>query len=66
VDRRDFHKQSHGQSIDVGAIDPKDLADEPVVEMGGLKVAIRLPEDLQSADRLKIDFVDGSFILVGP
>ncbi len=53
-------------SIDVGAIDPKDLADEPVVQMGGLKVAIRLPENLQSADRLKIDFVDGSFILVDP
>src|SRR5664279_5854119 len=53
-----------GPSIDVGAIEPEKLTDEPVVPMGGLKVALQLPEDLQSADRLKIDFVDGSFVLV--
>ena len=50
-----------GPDVDVGAIDPKDLADELIVPMGGLKVAIRLPEELQSADRLTFDFVDGSF-----
>jgi hypothetical protein len=55
-----------GPSIDVGAIEPEKLTDEPVVPMGGLKVALQLPEELQSADRLKIDFVDGSFILVDP
>jgi hypothetical protein len=54
----------YGPSIDVGAIDPNDLADELIVPMGDLKVAIRLPEDLQSADRLKFDFSDGSFVLV--
>jgi hypothetical protein len=52
-----------GPSIDVGAIDPKDLADELIVPMGGLKVAIRLPDELQSADRLKFDFVNGSFVV---
>jgi len=35
------------------------LADELIVPMGDLKVAIRLPEDLQSADRLKFDFSTG-------
>ena len=39
-----------GPDVDVGAIDPNDLADEFVVPLGGLKVAIRLPEELQSAD----------------
>jgi len=52
-----------GPDVDVGAIDPKDLADELIVPMGGLKVAIRLPEELQSADRLKIDFLDGCFVV---
>jgi hypothetical protein len=52
-----------GPGIGVGAIDAKDLADELIVPMGELKVAIRLPEDLQSADRLKIDFADGSFVV---
>jgi hypothetical protein len=52
-----------GPGVDVGAIDPKDLADELIVPMGGLKVAIRLPEELQSADRLTVDFVDGSFVV---
>jgi hypothetical protein len=40
------------------------LTDELIVPMGDLKVAIQLPEDLQSADRLKLDFLDGSFVLV--
>ena len=53
-----------GPSIDVGAIEPEKLTDELMVPMGDLKVAIQLPEDLQSADRLKLDFVDGSFVLV--
>jgi hypothetical protein len=53
-----------GPSIDVGAIDPKRLTDELVVPMGGLKVAIRLPEELRSADRLTFDYVDGSFVVV--
>ena len=52
-----------GPGVDVGAIDPKDLADELIVPMGGLKVAIRLPEELQSADRLKFDFLDNSFVV---
>ena len=52
-----------GPDVDVGAIDPKDLADELIVPMGGLKVAIRLPDELQAADRLKIDFSDGSFVV---
>jgi hypothetical protein len=54
-----------GPSIDVGAIEPEKLTDEPVVPMGGLKVALQLPEELQSAERLKFDFVDGSFVVVG-
>jgi hypothetical protein len=46
-----------------GAIDPKELTDELVVPMGGLNVAIRLPEELQSADRLTFDYSDGSFVV---
>jgi hypothetical protein len=53
-----------GPSIDVGAIEPEKLTDELIVPMDDLKVAIQLPEDLQSADRLKLDFLDGSFVLV--
>jgi hypothetical protein len=52
-----------GPSIDVGAIDPKKLTDELIVPMGGLEVAIELPEELQSADRLKFDFLNGSFVV---
>src|SRR5438128_1309849 len=52
-----------GSDVDVGAIDPNDLADELIVPMGGLKVAIRLPDELQSADRLTFDFSDGSFVV---
>ncbi|HUZ92223.1 MAG TPA: hypothetical protein VMU78_10025 [Methylocella sp.] len=55
-----------GPSIDVGAIEPEKLTDELVVLMGELKVAIRLPEDFQSANWLKFDFSDGSFVLVDP
>jgi hypothetical protein len=29
----------------------------------GLKVALQLPDELQSADRLTFDFVDGSFVV---
>ncbi|MGH6851338.1 MAG: hypothetical protein ACREDD_12985, partial [Methylocella sp.] len=57
-------KTKLGPSIDIGAIDPEDLTDELVVPMGGLEVAIRLPEELQSADRLTFDFSDGSFVVV--
>jgi hypothetical protein len=53
----------YGPGIGVGAIDPKDLTDELVVPMGGLEVAIRLPEELKSADRLTFDYVDGSFVV---
>jgi len=53
----------YGPGIGVGAIDPKKLTDELAVPMGGLKVAIRLPEELQSADRLTFDFSDGSFVV---
>jgi hypothetical protein len=52
-----------GPSIDVGAIDTDKLTSELVVPMGGLKVAIQLPDELQSADRLKFDFLDGSFVV---
>jgi hypothetical protein len=51
-----------GPGVDVGAIEPEKLTDELIVPLGGLKVAIRLPEDLQSADQLKLDFVNGSFV----
>ncbi|MDQ6867827.1 MAG: hypothetical protein M3178_05310 [Pseudomonadota bacterium] len=37
--------------------------DELIVPMGELKVAIRLPEELQSADRLTFDFSDNSFVV---
>jgi hypothetical protein len=40
------------------------MTDELVVPMGELQVAIRLPEELQSANRLAFDFVDGSFVVV--
>jgi hypothetical protein len=56
----------YGPSIDVGAIELEKLTDELIAPMGGLKVALRLPEELQSANRLKIDFVNGSFVLVDP
>jgi len=52
-----------GPSIDVGAIEPNKLTDELIVPMGGLKVAIQLPDELQSADRLKFDFLNGSFVV---
>ncbi len=55
-----------GPGVDVGAIEPEKLTDELIVPMGGLKVALQLPEELQSADRLKFDYVDGSFVLVDP
>ena len=46
-----------GPGVDVGAIDPKDLADELIIPMGGLNVAIRLP------NRVTFDFSDGSFVV---
>ena len=52
-----------GPGVDVGAIELEKLTDELVVPIGGLKVAIRLPEELQSADRLTFDFSDGSFVV---
>jgi hypothetical protein len=55
--------RTFGPSVDVGAIEAKDLADELIVPMGELKVAIRLPDELQSADRLKFDFLNGSFVV---
>jgi len=55
-----------GPSIDVGAIEAEKLTDELIVPKGELKVAIRLPEDLQSAERLKLDFSNESFVLVDP
>ena len=55
--------RTFGPGFDVGAIDPKKLTDELIVPMGALNVAIELPEELQSADRLKIDFLDGSFVV---
>jgi hypothetical protein len=52
-----------GPSIEVGAIDTNKLTNELVVPMGGLKVALQLPDELQSADRLNIDFSDGYFVV---
>jgi hypothetical protein len=52
-----------GPRIDVGAIYPKDLADELIVPMGGLKVALQLPDELQSADWLAFDYLDGAFVV---
>jgi hypothetical protein len=52
-----------GPNIDVGAIDTKKMTNELVVPMGGLKVAIQLTEELQSADPLTFDFSDGSFVV---
>ena len=53
-----------GPSIDVGAIEPNKLTDELIVPMGELNVAIRLPDELQSADRLTFDYLDDSFVVV--
>jgi hypothetical protein len=63
TDKATGKKTKLGPSIDIGAIDPKRLTDELIVPMGELKVAIRLPEELQSADRLTFDFLDGSFVV---
>src|ERR1700738_1068608 len=49
--------KTFGPGVDVGAIEQNKLTDELIIPMGGLKVAIRLPEELQSAERLKIDFL---------
>jgi hypothetical protein len=35
----------YGPGIGIGAIEPEKLADELIVPMGGLKVAIRLPKN---------------------
>jgi len=55
-----------GPSIGVGAIEPEKLTDELIVPMGELKVAIRLPEELQSSGWSALDFEDNSFVLVDP
>jgi len=44
--------KTFGPGIGVGAIEAEKFTDELIVQMGELKVAIRLPEDLQSAERL--------------
>ncbi|MGB6327257.1 MAG: hypothetical protein WBG11_16210 [Methylocella sp.] len=55
--------RTFGPGVDVGAIEQNKLTDEFIVPMGGLEVAIRLPEELQSADRLTFDYSDGSFVV---
>ena len=55
--------RTFGPGVGFGAIEPEKLADELIVPMGGLQVAIRLPEELQSADRLTFDYSDGSFVV---
>jgi GH43 family beta-xylosidase len=57
--------RTFGPGVNVGAIEAEKLTDELIVPMGGLKVAIRLPEELQSADRLTFDYGDGSFVVAG-
>jgi hypothetical protein len=54
-----------GPGVDVGAIEAEKLTDELIVPVGGLEVAIRLPDELQSADRLKFDYLDDSFVVAG-
>jgi hypothetical protein len=53
-----------GPGVDVGAIEAEKLTDELIVPMGELNVAIRLPDELQSADRLTFDYLDDSFVVV--
>lgn len=55
--------RTFGPDVDVGAIEPEKLTDELIVPTGGLQVAIRLPDELQSAHRLTFDFTDGSFVV---
>jgi GH43 family beta-xylosidase len=57
--------RTFGPGVDVGAIEPEKSTDELIVPIGGLKVAIRLPDEHQSVDRLKFDFLDGSFVVAG-
>jgi hypothetical protein len=57
--------RTFGPGVGFGAIEPEKLADELIVPMGGLQVAIRLPEELQSAERLTFDFLDDSFVVAG-
>ncbi len=40
--------RTFGPGVDVGAIDQNNLTEELIVPMGGLKVAIRFPQELQS------------------
>ncbi len=65
TDKATGEVRTFGPGVGVGAIEQNKLTDELIVPMGGLKVAIRLPEELQSADRLTFDFSDGSFVVVG-
>ena len=44
--------RTFGPGVDVGAIEAEKLTDELIVAVGGLEVAIRLPDELQSADQL--------------
>ncbi|MGP0059142.1 MAG: hypothetical protein ACLPID_07640 [Beijerinckiaceae bacterium] len=62
---RDTGETIHlGPHFGVGATGPKSLTDEPIAHLSdGLAVALRLPEDLKSVDRLSFDFVDGYFVL---
>ena len=55
--------KTFGPGIGFGAIEREKLTDELIVPIGELKVAIRLPQELQSADRLTFDFLDGSFVV---
>jgi len=56
--------RTFGPGVDVGAIEREKLTHELIAPMGGLQVAIRLPEELKPADRLTFDYLDGSFVLV--
>ena len=55
--------RTFGPGVDVGAIEQNKLTGELIVPVGGLELAIRRPEELQSADRLKFDYLDGSFVV---
>jgi hypothetical protein len=55
-----------GSHFEVGAMERDQLEDEPVVRLiSGLEIALRLPDDLKSADSLSFDLVNKYLVLPG-
>jgi hypothetical protein len=52
-----------GPYIGIGAMHRKSLTNEAVVQMGGITVAVDVPDDLKAVDRLDFDDVDGDLVL---